>query len=69
MKYTYATKVTKKGTFRIRKWKEIFKDESTGETVEVDRSEPIKLNGEKLIWIPNSVIKKMSKEEKKRILI
>jgi hypothetical protein len=69
MKYTYSTIKKKNGdAVRVRHWIENFRDEDTGEVISIKRSEPIKLNGQKLVWYPQSVINKMSKEQKKQFL-
>lgn len=71
MEFTYSQKQTKKGLVKYRHWKEEFKDESrpNEKGIIIDRSEPIELNGEPLVWYSNSEISKMSKEERDRLLI
>lgn len=69
MKYTYSTFVNKKGTWRVRHWTQEFTDDSTGKKIKIKREEPIKLNGEKIIFYPQSVIDKMSPAQRKEVLI
>lgn len=66
-RFTYSTEVNKRGTWRIRHWVEYFTDESTGEKFPIKRSEPIKLNGQKVVWYPTSAIKRMTQKERKQI--
>lgn len=69
MEYTYSTKDTPKGKIKYRHWAEEFKDESGGESVFIERKEPIELDGNPLQWYSNSEISRMSKEEQQRLLL
>ena len=68
MRYTYSSTTDKKGNVtRWRNWKEEFKDEDTGKSVTIPRKEPIKYNGEKLVWYSSSQLRKMSKQQRESI--
>ncbi len=69
MEYTYSEVKSKKGVVKYKHWTEEFKDESTGDSIFIERKKPIELNGEELVWYSNSEIAKMSKEEREKLLI
>lgn len=53
MRYGYKTIMKDGKAYRYRTYWQNFKDDDTGELVPIKRHQLIKIDGEKVVWIPS----------------